>query len=35
MTTRSPVGETPFIVAFGTKAVIPEKVGLTSFKADH
>ena len=35
MTTWTPIGETPFILVFWTKVVIPAKVGLTSFKVDH
>ena len=35
MTTRTLTGETPFRLAFGTKAVIPAEVGLTSFRVDH
>ena len=32
MTTRVPIGETPFRLTFGTEAVVPVKVGLTSFR---
>jgi len=32
MTTRVPVGETPFKLTFGTKAVILVEVGLMSFR---
>ena len=35
MTTRTLTGETPFRLAFGTKAVIPAEVGLTSFRMDQ
>ena len=35
MTTRTLTGETPFKLAFGTKAVILAEVGLTSFRVDH
>ena len=35
MTTRTLIGETPFKLAFGTKAVILAEVGLTSFRVDH
>ena len=31
-TTRVPIGETPFKLTFGTEAVIPMEVGLTSFR---
>ena len=31
-TTRVPIGETPFKLTFGTKAVIPMEVGPTSFR---
>ena len=30
-TTRTPTGETPFRLAYGSEAVIPTEVGLTSF----
>ena len=29
---RVPIGETPFRLTFGTKAVIPVEVGLTSYQ---
>ena len=32
MTTRVPIGETPFRLTFGTEAVIPVEVGLTSLR---
>ena len=32
MTIRIPIGETPFRLTFGTKAIILVKVGLTSFR---
>ena len=35
LTTRTLTGETPFRLAFGTKAVIPAEVGPTSFRVDH
>ena len=35
MTSRTLIGETPFKLAFGTKAVILAEVGLTSFRVDH
>ena len=31
-TTRVPIGETPFKLTFGTEAVIPVEVGLTSYR---
>ena len=31
-TTRVPTGETPFILAFSTEAVIPVEVGVTSLR---
>ena len=31
---RTPTGETPFQLAYGTKAVIPAKVGLTSYQVE-
>ena len=34
-TTQTPTGETPFELEFGTKEVIPVKVGFKSFKAYH
>ena len=30
MTARTPIGEMPFRLAYGSEAVIPTKVGLTS-----
>ena len=33
-TTRTPTGETPFRLAYGTEAVIPAKVGLTSYRVE-
>ena len=35
MTTRTLTSETPFKLAFGTKAVILAEVGLTSFRMDQ
>ena len=35
MTTRTPRGETPFKLAFGTKAVIPIEVGPSSLRQAH
>ena len=34
-TTRTPTGETPFQLTYGSEAVIPAKVGLTSYWVDH
>ena len=34
-TTRTPTGETPFQLAYGSEAVIPAKVGLTSYRVDN
>ena len=31
-TTRVPIGDTPFSLTFGTEAVIPVEVGLTSIR---
>ena len=33
--TRTPTGETPFQLKYGSKAVIPAKVGLTSYRVDN
>ena len=35
MTIRSPIGETPFKLAYGSDAVILVKVGLTSNRVAH
>ena len=35
MTPRSPTGETPFSLSYGTKAVIPVEATLQSFRIDH
>ena len=35
MIVRTPTGETPFKMAYGNDAVIPAKVGLTSFRLAH
>ena len=35
MTARTPTGEKPFRLAFGSKAIIPIKVGLASYKIAH
>ena len=32
MNTRVPIGETPFKLTFGTKAIIPVELGLASFR---
>ena len=34
-TTRTPTGETPFQLAYGSEAVIPAEVGLTSYRVDN
>ena len=34
-TTRTPTGETPFRLAYGSEAVIPAKMGLTSYRVDN
>ena len=34
-TTRTPIGETPFRLAYGSEAVIPTKVGLTSYRVGN
>ena len=34
-TARAPTGETPFQLAYGTDAVIPAKVGLTSYQVEN
>ena len=33
-TVQTPTGETPFNLTYGTKAVIPVKVGITSLKRE-
>ena len=35
MTTRTSTGETPFRLTYGTEAVIPAKVGLTSYRVHN
>ena len=35
MTVRTPTRETPFKLAYGSDAVIPVEVGLTSYKVVH
>ena len=32
---RMPIGETPFRLAFAGEAIIPTKIGLTSYKVAH
>ena len=34
-TTRTPIGETPFRLTYGTDAVIPAEVGLTSYRVEN
>jgi len=34
-TARTPTGETPFRLAYGSEAVIPAEVRLTSYRVDH
>ena len=34
-TARTPTGETPFQLAYGTDAVIPVEIGLTSYRVDN
>ena len=34
-TARTPMGETPFRLAYGSKAIIPVKVRLTSYRVDN
>ena len=33
--TRTPTGETPFRLTYGSKAVIPAEVGLTSYRVEN
>ena len=35
MTIRTPIGETPFKLAYGSDAVIPMEIGLTSYRVAH
>ena len=35
MTARTPTGETPFQLAYGSEAVIPTEVELTSYRVDN
>ena len=32
MTARTPIGETPFRLAYGADAVVPAEIGLTSYR---
>ena len=34
-TTRTPIGETSFQLAYGSEAVIPVEIGLTSYRVDN
>ena len=34
-TARTPTGETPFRLAYGNEAVIPDEVGLTSYRVNN
>ena len=34
-TTRTPTGETPFRLTYGSKAIIQAKVGLTSYRVHN
>ena len=34
-TARTPTGQTPFQLAYGSEAVIPAKVGLTCYRVDN
>ena len=35
MTARTPTGETPFCLAFGSEAIILVEVGLTNYRISH
>ena len=35
MTAMTPMGETPFQLTYGNEAIIPAKIGLTSYKVDN
>ena len=35
MMIRTPIGETPFKLAYGSDAVIPMEIGLTSYRVAH
>ena len=32
---RTPTGETPFRLAYGSEAIIPTEVGITSYRVDN
>ena len=32
---RTPIGETPFRLAYGSEAIIPIEVGITSYRVDN
>ena len=34
-TTRTPIGETPFRLTYGSEAIIPAEVRLTSYRVDN
>ena len=34
-TARTPIGETPFWLTFGTEAIIPVEIGVTSWRTNH
>ena len=34
-TTRTPTGETPFLLAFGTEVVVSTEIGLPTFRIAH
>ena len=34
-TVRTPIGKTPFQLTYGSKAVIPTEIGLTSYRVDN
>ena len=34
-TARTPIGETPFQLAYGSDAIIPAEVGLTNYRMDN
>ena len=34
-TARTPIGETPFRLTYGTEAVIPVEIGLTTWRTNH
>ena len=35
MTIRTPIGETPFKLAYGSDVVIPMEIGLTNYRVAH